>query len=1002
MAIRQEKTEQGYDIIVDGFEKGIAVSPHKGIGNIQNANISTEMGEVMNSFSRTQQTMTNSAATGSLSYLSTDHVNLSIPSTDNLFKGSWIAVTGSSNTGQLPNGTYFVPPSTGAGFKLANYYNAMNFIPTVSVASLVIAGGGSGGYSGNNNNGGGGGGAGGMVSTASTTVLAQAYPIVVGAGGTGSTGTGNSGANSTFSTITATGGGFGGGGTGVLATQTGANGGSGGGGGGQTANSAAGPGGTGSQGNNGGAAATGGGITAAGGGGGGAGTAGGAGSSSAGVPQGGTGGNGLASSITGASVTYAGGGGGFAQGSGGGSGAGGTGGGGGAGVSGTANLGSGGGGGGPSAGPAGSGGSGVVIISYATGTITATGGSITTSGGNTIHTFTTNGTFTVTAITPTVVPAFITGLTAGLTASFTMVATMGNPLAQATETYYSSGVAYHRYYVLDANNLVWFYDDQNETLYSSTDGVSWILPDFHTDWCVKASGIAVISGFLMGATEHGIFGKSVATLGNTNSTATTWTQLGDFTGWQGSARSTDPVHYCLAGHQGSLYITDNSYIVSIFPDAALADPGSSTAQNVQSFCSWTATDANNGLFSVISGTTPVVADLKRVPAVFFTVNNGVLPYAITAGTVYYIGIPTIAGTFEVFAASTGGSALDIQTGANGVQYFNTFYPIASASNSLGATPTYVLTSPQVALPTFEQAQCLAEIGTTVLIGCKGNVVYPWNQQATQATTIISLPESNVTNILTVNQMGYIFAGNKGNIYITDGSTASLVTTVPDYCAGVPGTPSSYIEPVYTWGGGAYVRGRVYFSILDQTATKAGNCGGVWSFVPTQNFYIGQDVGLALRLENQNSYGTYNGYAPLLISKLNQNVIAPQYWAGWKSDITTPTYGIDFTGTGTNASSVATIETDLMATGNMLSKKTFKQIEYKLSSPLVTNATIAIKYRQNMTDAWAALGTIESDNTLTGFNTVTFEKGQWLQLQVILTPTTASPGTFVRLTELRFR
>jgi hypothetical protein len=37
-----------------------------------------------------------------------------------------------------------------------------------------------------------------------------------------------------------------------------------------------------------------------------------------------------------------------------------------------------------------------VIISYPTGSITATGGTITTSGGNTIHTFTSTGTFDVT------------------------------------------------------------------------------------------------------------------------------------------------------------------------------------------------------------------------------------------------------------------------------------------------------------------------------------------------------------------------------------------------------------------------------------------------------------------------------------------------------------------------------------------------------------------------------------------------------------------------------
>jgi hypothetical protein len=46
---------------------------------------------------------------------------------------------------------------------------------------------------------------------------------------------------------------------------------------------------------------------------------------------------------------------------------------------------------------AGRGGSGIVIIRYTTGSMTATGGSITTSGGNTIHTFTANGDFVRTA-----------------------------------------------------------------------------------------------------------------------------------------------------------------------------------------------------------------------------------------------------------------------------------------------------------------------------------------------------------------------------------------------------------------------------------------------------------------------------------------------------------------------------------------------------------------------------------------------------------------------------
>ena len=108
--------------------------------------------------------------------------------------------------------------------------------------------------------------------------------------------------------------------------------------------------------------------------------------------MGGAGGAGVASSISGSSVTYAGGGGGGGVTPG----AGGAGGGGagtksGTAGSGTANTGGGGGGEGDNAGTSGNGGSGVVIVSYA-GVQRFTGGTVTTSGGNTIHTFTSSST----------------------------------------------------------------------------------------------------------------------------------------------------------------------------------------------------------------------------------------------------------------------------------------------------------------------------------------------------------------------------------------------------------------------------------------------------------------------------------------------------------------------------------------------------------------------------------------------------------------------------------
>jgi len=269
-----------------------------------------------------------------------------------------------------------------------------------SIDFLVIAGGGGGG-----SHRGAGGGAGGYRTSTQTVNAGTVITVTVGNGATAITSngaSGNDGSNSSISgsgltTITSTGGG-GGGNEGY---GLGRNGGSGGGSTGPDAPSVIGSGNTPStspsQGNNGGAGSASGPQYGAGGGGG-ASAVGGNGTGSAG----GTGGAGTASSITGSSVTRAGGGGGGTQG-GGTAGTGGAGGGGNGGsntvaTSGTANTGGGGGGGGyGGASGGGAGGKGVVILSMPTSAYsgTSTGSpTVSTSGSNTILTFTGTGSYT--------------------------------------------------------------------------------------------------------------------------------------------------------------------------------------------------------------------------------------------------------------------------------------------------------------------------------------------------------------------------------------------------------------------------------------------------------------------------------------------------------------------------------------------------------------------------------------------------------------------------------
>ena len=612
--------------------------------------------------------------------------------------------------------------------------------------------------------------------------------------------------------------------------------------------------------------------------------------------------------------------------------------------------------------------------------VTISGSTISGLSNGTYYVLTNENGFISATIATTYNGSAVTGMGSTGTATFVLVRNMGLPVASATEPY---GVGQYRYYVLDNQGLVWVRDTATV---SSSSGLSWFLPD--TTTFTNATGIAVINGWLAMAanntspsTSQTIWFKQTVNLGPSSPG---WSAFAG--GPLASRGASNNPHFMLVGNQSTLYYTDGNFVGSLFP--------TSGTPNIFSYCSYTSSSTTGTISSIVGGTLPTVGSAAtRIPAIFFPSSGGTNPTALSAGTIYYIAYSAGAGTFEVYAAASGGAALDIDTGKSGTLYFNTFGPIYG-----GAAATYVWTPQALTLPFNEVSQSMAELGNLVVVGCRSNVVYQWDQVAPQAAGFVYLPENNVVNIITVNNMGYAFAGSRGNIYVTNGSTASLAMKVPDYTSGL-------VEPYFVWGGAMFLRGRVYFSIQDQISGHTGQCGGVWSFIPTENYIVGgENVGSALHIENQNSYGTYNGMATVLLPSRDQAARGPQYFSGWASSISSPLYGIDKS--SDSSGTAAVIETDVIPVGTFLNKGTIKQVEYKLSTPLT--GIVRIKWRNDLQSAFSPFDSgsnnpiTETGNTLSGYYVANFEKQQWVQLQVTITePTTALP-VFNRLTELRIR
>ena len=321
--------------------------------------------------------------------------------------------------------------------------------------------------------------------------------------------------------------------------------------------------------------------------------------------------------------------------------------------------------------------------------------------------------------------------------------------------------------------------------------------------------------------------------------------------------------------------------------------------------------------------------------------------------------------------------------ANWIGRFYQTDPTVAFDPAIPSTYTWDQTT---LLPTTDTAQCLTFLGTNILVGGKKNIIYPWDRFSTNFLYPILLPESNIVKMVTVNTNTYIFIGNRGRIYITNGSQVNLYKKIPDHISGT-------VEPYFSWGGATSIKNQLYFSAL--AITNAGSSisqyGGVWA--------IDIDT-TAIRLTNKLSYGTYAGYASALIPNFATNPAGTGLFIGWNSGAST--YGVDTTVSTPYTGSQAIIDSDLIPIGTYQQPRDFTKVEYLLTKPLASGESITIKTRLIFNTSDTGYTTTLTDSTTgnyTGISDVNFKNAIWVQFQIILNSTASSPS-YTRLKELR--
>lgn len=343
------------------------------------------------------------------------------------------------------------------------------------------------------------------------------------------------------------------------------------------------------------------------------------------------------------------------------------------------------------------------------------------------------------------------------------------------------------------------------------------------------------------------------------------------------------------------------------------------------------------------------------------------------------------------ASQTGVQHMSLVTANDGDLYFCNganigaiklnFNQIFSKNNM----STFTFNSNVLALPPTETSAWMTELKNNLIVMGQYKL-YPWDFTSPYWQNPVPMDEKIIKGINILNNI-YLFAGNKGNIYISNGYSVSRYARLPDYVAGV-------VDPSWNIGGIMQHRQKLYFQAL----AKNGQTG---SNLLAGAFSLDLDTG-ALNMENQFSAGTTpTGMVQtgVLIDDNDTTINYDKWYSAFGANVSY----IDYNDTTLYSNNEPMIETDIIPVGTFLQNRNFSSAEFKLDQPMQSGDSISLYGRQSLSDAYTLLGTTTSAVLSDAFQTIPLQNWQWLQLKATFScNATSTASSFNRLREIRIR
>lgn len=353
-----------------------------------------------------------------------------------------------------------------------------------------------------------------------------------------------------------------------------------------------------------------------------------------------------------------------------------------------------------------------------------------------------------------------------------------------------------------------------------------------------------------------------------------------------------------------------------------------------------AIESPSGALTNAAGNGLVVHSFSRTDVTYlFVFRNAAIDVVNVGGTTAVEAIAWSNSWQTMNSGSGSENSHHVIKGQDDALYFCDDRYVGSIIENVGSSfdpatsGTFTYNNQALDLPTFEKAECLEELGTTLLIGGKTfNKIYPWDRISNSFDLPLSVPETSIKRLKNLGETVYILAGTWGKIYETQGTYVKEVTKLPTYV--INNGYSLAANPI-TWGALTQVNGSLLFGVGGTTSGSSGvyrlNAG---------------------KLTHDNTPST---------SSTNVTAVFAEdefYEIGYAG-------GIDTLSTAQYSAYQTILHSPLYRVGSKTGKATYSQLEVQTAKPM-SAGNIRVSYRRDTTSAFTTLATFTSSATETSF------------------------------------